>query len=141
MPSVFVVLLSLLTRLIRDWKLEKETRFLIEKKNQIMTSSKNSEKIAILKISSEVSKLTLVNYPYVVSICTRILKYRVWKIEFDELDFLSISNWIFTAWLACKNQFWNWFLQAKNPVCRTWFFKIQVQINRGLGYLKLTYQI
>jgi hypothetical protein len=62
MPSVFVVLLSLLTRLIRDWKLEKETRFLIEKKNQIMTSSKNSGKIAILKISSEVSKLTLVNY-------------------------------------------------------------------------------
>ena len=30
--------------------------------------------------------------PVAVSICTRILKYQVWIIEFDELDFLSISN-------------------------------------------------
>ena len=27
-----------------------------------------------------------------------------WNIEFDELDFLSISNYIFPACLACKNQ-------------------------------------
>ena len=27
-----------------------------------------------------------------VSICTRILKYRVWKIKFDELEFLSSLN-------------------------------------------------
>ena len=30
--------------------------------------------------------------PNAVSICTRILKYRVWKIEFDELGFLSSLN-------------------------------------------------
>ena len=44
----------------------------------------------------------------VVSICTRILKYRVWKIEFDELEFLSSLNWVFTASvIACKIQVWN----------------------------------
>ena len=26
--------------------------------------------------------------------------------------------------LSCKNQFQNWFLQAKNPVRRTWFFQL-----------------
>ena len=25
----------------------------------------------------------------------------------------------------CKNQFWNWFLKAKNPVCRTWFLQLE----------------
>ena len=30
--------------------------------------------------------------PFAVSICTRILKYRVWKIELDELEFLSSLN-------------------------------------------------
>ena len=29
-----------------------------------------------------------------------------------------------TGFLACKNQFQNWFLQAKNPVCRTWFLQL-----------------
>ena len=38
-----------------------------------------------------------------VSICTRILKYRVWKIEFDELDFLSISNSNFVGYTGSKN--------------------------------------
>ena len=41
--------------------------------------------------------------PYAVSICTRILKYRVWKIEFDELDFLSISNSNFAGYTGSKN--------------------------------------
>ena len=36
----------------------------------------------------------------------------------------SISNLIFSACVACKHQFWNWFLQAKNPVHRTWFFQL-----------------
>ena len=38
-----------------------------------------------------------------VSICTRILEYRVWKIEFDELDFLSISNSNFAGYTGSKN--------------------------------------
>ena len=38
-----------------------------------------------------------------VSICTRILKYRVWKIKFDELDFLSISNSNFAGCTGSKN--------------------------------------
>ena len=38
-----------------------------------------------------------------VSICTRILKYRVWKIEFDELDFLYISNSNFAGYTGSKN--------------------------------------
>ena len=46
-----------------------------------------------------------------------------------------MSNWIFTACVACKNQFWTWFLQVKNPVSnmifQTWFFKNQVQMNRA----------
>ena len=33
-----------------------------------------------------------------------------------ELDFYCL--------VACKNQFRNWFLQVKNPVCQTWFFKL-----------------
>ena len=41
--------------------------------------------------------------PNTVSICTRILKYRVWKIEFDELDFLSISNSNFAGYTGSKN--------------------------------------
>ena len=33
--------------------------------------------------------------------------------------------------IAYKNQSRNWFLKTKTPVCQTWTFKIQVQINRG----------
>ena len=40
---------------------------------------------------------------FAVSICTRILKYRVWKIEFDELGFLSISNLTFAGYTGSKN--------------------------------------
>ena len=36
----------------------------------------------------------------------------------------GISNWIFTACVACIIQFWNWFLQAKNPVCWNWFLQL-----------------
>ena len=43
------------------------------------------------------------DHPNAVSICTRILKYRVWKIEFDELDFLSISNSNFAGYTGSKN--------------------------------------
>ena len=44
-----------------------------------------------------VQKTEVVGYrtpevPYAVSICTRILKYRVWKIDSDELEFLSSLN-------------------------------------------------
>ena len=43
------------------------------------------------------------NNTVAVSICTRILKYRVWKIKFDELDFLSISNSNFAGYTGSKN--------------------------------------
>ena len=39
-----------------------------------------------------------------LSICTWILKFLVWKIEFDELDFLSNLNWIFAGYKDSKNQ-------------------------------------
>ena len=61
------------------------------------------------------------NYPLLL--CTWFLKNRFGKIRFGKLDFLAISNYIFTACVACKNQFRNWFLEAKNPVCRTWFLQ------------------
>ena len=60
-------------------------------------------------------------------ICTWFLKNQLGKIKLDKLDFLSISNLIFTACVDCKNQFRNWFLQAKNPVRRNWFFKVYFQ--------------
>ena len=36
-----------------------------------------------------------------------ILKNQFGKIKFDELDFLSISNLIFTACVTCKNPVWS----------------------------------
>ena len=47
-----------------------------------------------------------------LSICTWFLKNQVGKIKFDKLDFhLLISNLIFSACVACKNQLRNWFLK------------------------------
>ena len=46
------------------------------------------------------------------------------RIKFDKLDFQSISNSIFTAREACKNQFLDWFLQAKNSVRWPWVFQL-----------------
>ena len=65
--------------------------------------------------------------PDALSICTVFWKNQVGKMKLHE-----VSNWIFTACVACKNQFGNWFLQVKNPVCRTWFFK--------LDFLKIKYR-
>ena len=72
-------------------------------------------KVVIQKLHREVSPveqytIDLVNI-YALSICTRFFKNQVGKIQFNELDFRSISNWIFTACVACKNQFQNLFLQ------------------------------
>ena len=47
-----------------------------------------------------------------------------WKIKFVEQDFQSVSNLIFTTYVACKNQFQNWFLLAKNPVCHPQFLQL-----------------
>ena len=69
-------------------------------------------------------------------ISTWFLKNQFGKNKFNKLDFYAFSNLIFTASVAFKNQFWNWFLKAKNPVRRNWFFKNQVQINRGLRMFK-----
>ena len=53
-----------------------------------------------------------------------------WSVLDFELDFYCLCS----VWPA-KIDFENWFLQAKNPVCRTWFFKNKVQINKGLAWL------
>ena len=74
--------------------------------------------------------------------CWSVLDF--WKFNLEKS---SSMNWIFslfqtgffTACVACKNQFRNWFLQAKNPVCRTWFFKNQVEINRGLEMARTSF--
>ena len=41
------------------------------------------------------------------------LKIQFEEIKFNEVDFLFISNWTFTACVAYKNHFRNWFLQKK----------------------------
>ena len=63
-----------------------------------------------------------------------IFEKSIWKNPVRRTGFLVYFNWIFTACVAYKNQFQNCFLQVKNPVCWTWFFKNQVHINRGWGW-------
>ena len=40
-------------------------------------------------------------------ICAWFLRNQVWKIKLEELDFLSVSNWNFTACVTCKIQVLN----------------------------------
>ena len=47
-------------------------------------------------------------------ICNWILKNQVGKIKFDKLDFYCLFS-------LQKSIFWNWFLDAKNPV---WFLQL-----------------
>ena len=54
-----------------------------------------------------------------------------WKIRLEKSS--PIFNWIFTVCVVCKNQFRNWFMQVKNPVRPTRFFKNQVQVIRANG--------
>ena len=58
----------------------------------------------------------------------------------NKLDFLSSSNLIFTACVACKNQFrnqidvlifWTWYFEIKKKSSDTRYFKNQVEIDRG----------
>ena len=91
-----------------------------------------------------------VSFTYALSICTWFLKNQVGKIQFYELDnwcsnsslvslyFMSSndSRWVlwtgslvyfeldFYCLCSLKNQFRNWFLQYKNPVCRIWFLQL-----------------
>ena len=46
-------------------------------------------------------------------------KNKFGRIKFEELEFWSILKRIFTASVACKDQFRNWF-----PFHRTWFFQL-----------------
>ena len=68
-----------------------------------------------------------------LSICTWILKFLIWKIEFDKLDFLSSSNLISAGYTVSKNQVQT--RQKKtclsNSIFQTGDVKNQVQINRG----------
>ena len=67
----------------------------------------------------------------------------VWKINLEQSNSkncifsLFQTDLIFTACVVCKNQLRHWFLQAKNPVCRTWVFqfdfsKFKYRSTRGL---------
>ena len=40
---------------------------------------------------------------YPLLICTYILKFLIQKIKFNKLDFLFISNWIFSGYIGSKN--------------------------------------
>ena len=59
----------------------------------------------------------LFNKPNAVSICTRILKCWVWNMEFDELDFLFISNSNFAGYTGSKN-----LVQTKVPILKECHF-------------------
>ena len=48
----------------------------------------------------------------------------VWIFSLSRTEYL-----LFSACVACKNQIRNWFMQAKNSVRWTWFFKNQVQMD------------
>ena len=62
-----------------------------------------------------------------------------WKIRLEKSS--PIFNWIFSLKLeldfyclcSLQNQFRNWFMQVKNPVRPTRFFKNQVQVIRANG--------
>ena len=70
----------------------------------------------------------------------------------NQLDFFSSSNLIFTACVACKNQFRNqidfliiqtWYFEIEKNSCDTRYFKNQVEIDRGCVFqmiTKLSYQ-
>ena len=59
------------------------------------------------------------------------------KNQLDELDFWSSSNFISTAYVACKIQVrCKQKLSSSNLIFGTQFFKNQVQINRGSVKLK-----
>ena len=59
---------------------------------------------------------------YPLSVCTWFLKFLVWKIEFDDLDFWSSLNLIFAGYTCSRNQ-----VQTRD-------FKNQEQIDRGLDF-------
>ena len=70
------------------------------------------------------SKKFLLVSKFALSNCIQFLKNQVGKSSSNVLEIQSILICIFTACVACKNQFPNWFLQVKNPVHPTWFFKL-----------------
>ena len=56
----------------------------------------------------------------------------IWENQVGRTGFLvyfELNFYCLCSLSSLQNQ--NWFLQAFYPVRRTWFFKIQVQINRG----------
>ena len=68
-----------------------------------LTDYRFSPKCLKFKLWIRYHKVASSSITFAVSICTRILKYRVWKIEFDELGFLSISNSNFAGYTGSKN--------------------------------------
>ena len=60
------------------------------------------------KSAEQSSRILMSSETVAVSICTRILKYGVWKIEFDELDFFPSLNSIFAGYTGSKNLVQTW---------------------------------
>ena len=93
-----------------------------------------------LKYLYSVMQMHMLGLSDTLSICTRFLKSLVHEIYFRTwfltLYFLSISNLIFTACVACKNQVWNrqkikFKNQVQKSILWTRYFKNQVQMDRG----------
>ena len=57
-----------------------------------------------------------------------VCKIPFWNIEFDELDFWSISNWNFAGYTGSKYQVQT---GKKNQVHQTWYFKLEFCKNQG----------
>ena len=97
-----------------------------------LTLDSKSESGKSTESSFEKTKALISCLTPVLLICTWILKFLVWKIKFDELDFLSISTWIFAGYTGSKNQVQT----RKKIVHQTWNFILenvtnQVQVNMG----------
>ena len=109
----------------KDWEMKKKT-----KKN--INVSMNEAKNWFHAILSTSYCFSLTQF-FPLLTCTWFLTYLVWKIELDKFDFLSRSNFIFTAWLASLNQKKK--SSLPNSIFQTRNFKIQVQIDRGFEWL------
>ena len=65
----------------------------------------------------------------------------VWKIQFDKLDFFSSLNFNFEGYMVSKNLVWTRpKIQFIKLDFQIWFFKNQVEINKGLGFSFILHQ-
>ena len=96
----------------------------------------NSTTMVIFKRSYKNKQITWIHSP-----CWSLLdlcKINLEKSSSTNWIYSLFWNLIFTACVVCKNQFRNWYLEAKNPVCWAWslqldFLKINYRSTGGLG--------